>query len=350
MEAAKRKKIVVVLLIIFGISGLSTGFGVYFWYNPVFFEEREPDKFFWVRWSASASDVVNESYEMIDMISPNWFSLQSDGNCSYGGDWAASTLEEHVELLDVCDERNVEVHPMVTGGSEENMHSLLSSSQKQVNFIGNVTKLIEDNSFDGINIDFEGIAAEYRSEFTVFFGDLKDAMPEGTSLSIAVPAKTSDTRIGWGGWCNYKAIGNTADRFMIMTYDEHGGWTDIGPVASQSWVKEVLAYAVRAVPLEKLFIGIPRYGYDWSEDPSWENWGYGYQFFVDKKQTYGGTTSRYPDGNEVILEYTDSEGNDHVCYYCDAETTRSKEQFLSNYPIGGYCYWYLTSGDPTYFG
>lgn len=349
MDKSKLKKVGLLVIIIGSVSASATGLGFYFWYNPIFNEQREPEKFFWVRWSGDAATVLDENYDMIDMISPSWYVLESDGNVSYGDDWESSTLSEHEQVLTVCASRGVEVHPMVAGGSQENMHNLLSDSQRQQNFIGNLTAIMVDKGFDGINIDFEGIDASYRAAFTAFYGDLKDAMPEDTNLSIAVPAKTWGSKTGWSGWCDYQSLGQISDMFMIMTYDEHGGWTDAGPVSSESWVKSVLAFAVREVPLEKLFIGIPRYGYDWSEDPDWENWGYGYQFFMDKKNLYGGTTRRYKDGYEVIMEYTDSEGYDHICYYWDAETTARREEFLSSYPIGGYCYWYLTSGDPAYF-
>ncbi|MBN2153939.1 MAG: hypothetical protein JW839_20955, partial [Candidatus Lokiarchaeota archaeon] len=129
----------------------------------------------------------------------------------------------------------------------------------------------------------------------------------------------------------------------------HGGWTGPGEVAPTSWVQEILAYAVRTIPLAKIYAGIPLYGYDWSEDPAWQNWGFGYSFFESRMATYGGSTTRTGDGREVRYEYTDGAGHGHVCYYCDAETTRAKESFLSRYPLGGYCYWHLSCGDPAYF-
>ena len=97
----------------------------------------------------------------------------------------------------------------------------------------------------------------------------------------------------------------------------------------------------------KLFI--PRYGYDWSENPEWQNWGFGYDFFQNQYEQYGGTRTRLEDGHEIKYEYTDGEGYEHIAYYCDAETTRQKEDFLSQYPIGGYCYWHLASGEEAYF-
>ena len=64
---------------------------------------------------------------------------------------------------------------------------------------------------------------------------------------------------------------------------------------------------------------------------------------------YGGTRTRTEDGYEIRYEYTDGEGFEHVAYYCDLKTTLAKEEFLADYPLAGYCYWHMNSGDPAYF-
>ncbi|MBD3353393.1 MAG: hypothetical protein GF364_18065, partial [Candidatus Lokiarchaeota archaeon] len=99
MNQESRKKIVRIIIVFICVAGTGTGLGFYFWYNPIFFEERTPQKFFWVRWSDNAASVLDTHYDMIDMVSPNWFVLGSDGNVSYGGDWGSSTPAEHNELL-----------------------------------------------------------------------------------------------------------------------------------------------------------------------------------------------------------------------------------------------------------
>jgi len=60
---------------------------------------------------------------------------------------------------------------------------------------------------------------------------------------------------------------------------------------------------------------------------------------------YGANPTRTSDGKELFVQYIDAEGYNHTAYYCDA-TTKDKETFFSQYPIGGYCYWHLSSGDP----
>lgn len=53
---------------------------------------------------------------------------------------------------------------------------------------------------------------------------------------------------------------------LVMTYDEHGYVTGPGPVASAKWVDKVIKYTVSVIPQNKVLLGIPAYGFDWTVD------------------------------------------------------------------------------------
>lgn len=354
MASAGRKKfrprVALALLLIAGNIG---GFFAYFsyWNYPFLYTTREPSRFFWLSamFTSESSQILQDHPEDIDMLSPTWYSLVENGSIYCAREQDNATAQEMLDIVSFCDANGIGVHPLVAGGNQTNMRNLLENAANQQNLIDSLQAAFSKYGFDGINIDLEGIPDDLRDEFNAWFHDLRSSMDASKLLSIDVPAKTWDNTLGWAGWCDYETLGGIADMFMIMTYDAHGGWTDPGEVAPTSWVKDVMDYGIRAIPLEKLYIGIPRYGYDWSTDPSWENWGYGFGYFQDRINAYGGTVTRTDDGKELRLEYVDGSGYDHVAYFCDVETTRAKEAFLSNYPIGGYCYWHLSSGDPAYF-
>ncbi|MHA1683014.1 MAG: glycosyl hydrolase family 18 protein [Promethearchaeota archaeon] len=350
-EPVKTKKVLTGIFMIVIIGGCTAGLSVYFYYNPLFFEEREPSRFYWLSaaFTSDSLQIIQDHGDEIDMLSPTWYSLADNGSIQNTQESTPATNESMHDVIGNCTSFNISIHPLVSSGNLTNVRYLLENPVAQQNFFDSVNQAFATYGFAGINIDFEGIPDDLRSEFTRFFQDLKVNMDESKLLSIDVPAKTWYSSGGWGGWCDYKEIGKIADMFMVMTYDYSGGWTGPGEVAPTSWVKKVLAFTTMVVPVTKVFVGIPRYGYDWSDDPSWPNWGYGYSYFEDKVNTYGGTPERTQDGKELKYEYTDSSGFNHVAYYCDAETTRLKERFLSRYPVGGYCYWHLSSGDPAEF-
>lgn len=63
---------------------------------------------------------------------------------------------------------------------------------------------------------------------------------------------------------DYAALGENADAVFLMTYE--WGYT-YGPpmaVAPLDKVRQVVEYAVTRIPSEKLVLGIPNYGYDWT--------------------------------------------------------------------------------------
>jgi spore germination protein YaaH len=63
---------------------------------------------------------------------------------------------------------------------------------------------------------------------------------------------------------DYTALSRVADRVQIMAYDEHAPGEPSGPIAAYPWVEQVVAYANAVMPLAKVDLALPAYGYDWS--------------------------------------------------------------------------------------
>lgn len=118
--------------------------------------------------------------------------------------------------------------------------------------------------FDGVQIDFEGVAKEDGTHYLNFLAALKKALPQNKLLSVAVMAR----------WAEYKQsnpmdaydypfINLVADRIIVMAYDEHHRSGAPGPVASLPWCRKIYDYACRTIDAEKLVMGIPLYGRSW---------------------------------------------------------------------------------------
>jgi len=234
------------------------------------------------------------------MVSPTWYQLAENGSVFNSYEYENDTYAQMQEIIALCDQYNIGLHPLIFKGNNAYLRGILENSTKQSIFIQSLLDASKKYGFEGINLDFEGVDLDLREEFTIMFRNLKTALGTEFQLSIAVPE--SDSMDSWAGWCDYRSLGSIADMFMIMTYDEHGGWTGPGEVASLSWVKRVTAYAVNVIPLQKLYIGIPAYGYDWSNDTNWDNWGFGYNFFDEQQAKFGGTTTRTTDGFDTSMQ------------------------------------------------
>lgn len=126
--------------------------------------------------------------------------------------------------------------------------------------------VMEEKGFAGIDIDFEYILAEDRIPFANFVRNVRtQAAQKGYTVSVALAPKTSADQPGllYAGK-DYGLLGAAADSVLLMTYE--WGYT-YGPpmaVAPINKVREVVDYAITEIPVEKIDLGIPNYGYDWT--------------------------------------------------------------------------------------
>lgn len=130
--------------------------------------------------------------------------------------------------------------------------------------IESIIEILEARSYGGIDVDFEYIGSEGKEPYVDFLSRLSEALDGRFLLFVSLAPKIRDDQPGilYEGH-DYKAIGEIADRTLLMTYE--WGYT-FGPpnaVSPKGEVKKVLDYAVTAIPKNKILSGIPNYGYDW---------------------------------------------------------------------------------------
>jgi spore germination protein YaaH len=203
--------------------------------------------------------------------------------------------------------------------------------------------LVEDNGFDGLDIDYESLAAEDRAPFTLFIEELAAALhAQGRILSIAVHAKTDDAGT-WGGPAaqDWARLGAAADEFKIMTYDYHWSTSEAGPIAPLAWVDAVLTYAATVVPPAKTWLGVHFYGYDWvgstAEDLVWEQ--------ASQRAERSGAAIQRDQPGEAWFTYDDGR---HTVYFADAQALAERLAFVAaRHPeLAGVAIWRLGGEDP----
>lgn len=147
------------------------------------------------------------------------------------------------------------------------IHRMLINERTRGNLIANIVDTITEMGYEGVNIDFEFILSEDRDNFTQFVGDVTTAVNElGYEVTVDLAPKTSSTQSGllYEGK-DYMGLGNASNRAFVMTYE--WGYT-YGPamaVAPINKVRQVLEYAITQIPSEKISMGIPNYGYDFTQ-------------------------------------------------------------------------------------
>ena len=213
----------------------------------------------------------------------------------------------------------------------------------QQNLIDQILLMMQEKGFVGIDLDFEYILPQDRVAYADFVTNVRTQVaPEGYSVSVALAPKTSAMQKGllYEGK-DYKLLGAAADSVLLMTYE--WGYT-YGPpmaVAPINKVREVVEYAITEIPTEKIDLGIPNYGYDWTLP------------FVQgssRARTIGNVEAvQIAIENDAVIQFDEiamspffhyeKNGVEHEVWFEDVRSMREKFQLITEYGLRGMGYW-----------
>lgn len=228
---------------------------------------------------------------------------------------------------------------------------ILKSPSVQQTLINNIIQILRQKSFYGLNVDFERVSPASRDLYTQFLIKLRDTLkPLGYSLSVALAPKISAAQVGaWYEAHDYGAIGSIADFVILMTYE--WGWSGGPPlpVAPINQVRRVLDYAVTVIPRNKIMLGMPLYGYDWTL-PYIPKGQFARRVSpvqaVERASRYGSNIRYDQAAQSPYFNYTDERGIQHVVWFEDPRSVYAKFRLVNQYRLRGVSYWVLGSAFP----
>lgn len=224
------------------------------------------------------------------------------------------------------------------------IHRMLSNASSRSRAVNGIARLLVENGYRGVNIDFENVKASDRIYLTAFFRELAATLrPKNLLVTASIPAKTYDDKSSaHSGAFDYQAIAPYLDMVMIMAYDEHYAGGDPGPVASLPWVERVINYTLKSFPPQKVILGIPAYGYDWSWGKGKALQYTGVQNLIKKYQIAPKWHSEY----KVPYFTYKSWGVTHQVWYENSYSTSYKADLVKKYGLKGVAVWRLGYEDP----
>ncbi len=212
---------------------------------------------------------------LVGTASPFWYAISGD-----------STIEDNPgagekSIIDALRGRGIRVVPTVT--ETEDMHDfdrMLASAPRRAAMVHALFTIASSRDYSGLDLDFEDFAVdpghntapadEAATLYPAFVTEVCGALHAiARTCTVTTMPRTSGEHVYWRGqlatWVyDYGALAKVADRVRIMAYDEHAPGGPPGPIAAYGWVQQVIAYASSAMAVDKVELGLPAYGYDWS--------------------------------------------------------------------------------------
>jgi len=262
------------------------------------------------------------------------------------------------KLIDINDEelikmaRNYGVAPIMLIStlteagtfSNELASSILNDEKVQDNLIENILANLKAKNYYGLDVDFEYVLPEDKEAYVNFISKLTKRLNEdGFEVITALAPKTSSDQKGLLYEAHdYPALGEVANKVLLMTYE--WGYT-YGPamaVAPVDKVREVLDYAVSEIDPSKIIMGIPNYGYDFtlpyekgkSKAKSVSNVG-----AVELAKKVGAQIQFDETSKAPYFIYYDSEGKQHRVWFEDARSIEEKLKLYDEYNFNGVAFW-----------
>lgn len=223
---------------------------------------------------------------------------------------------------------------------------ILESADAQAALVQSVTETMRRRRYFGLDIDFEYIPPALREQYAAFVTRMREALnPLGRPVIVALAPKTDAQQRGLLYEAHdYRLLGAAANAVFLMTYE--WGYT-YGPpmaVAPLPQVRAVLDYAVREVAPEKIFLGIPLYGYDWTL-PFVRGESRAESISpveaVARAVRHDIAIEYDEEAQAPHFYYTDGTGRAHAVWFEDARSIRAKLLLADEYGLQGIGCWNL---------
>jgi peptidoglycan-N-acetylglucosamine deacetylase len=289
---------------------------------------------FYVNWDLQSYYSLRANVDKLTIVFPEWFFV------SESADTIVCAVDDRA--LQLLTDRPVKVLPMVsnfTGGrwNARSARRIISSPERTRRFVSSMVKALRRYGFAGINIDFEELTGDVSGDLQEFQTCVYDSLhPLGYLVTQDVVPSNRDY--------NLTALGPKNDFLVLMAYDQHYATSSAGPLADQTWVESTVRAAARGVPMKKIILGIPAYGYDWPGHGTATEVTY-YEALANARESEA-IVQFDTLGYNLSYGYDDEQNITHAVYFVDAATTFNALRAASDRGMAGWALWRLGSEDP----
>ena len=278
-------------------------------------------------------------------VSPSYFDLNTSGSLV--------TVNIDRSFIDAMHAMGIKVVPMLSNHWNRTAGEKALSDPEAL--AQSVADAIVKNNLDGVNVDIENVTHLHRNAYTEFVRLLRQKLPAEKEVSVAVAANPNGWTTGWHGSYDYAALAKYADYLMIMAYDESWEGSSAGPVASYSFVKRSIEYALEHTTADKLVVGVPFYGRMWSSDGTFSGNGLSLTMVETLVKQYNGTITYDTAARSPKAQFTVNAGDSllsvggkkltpgsYTVWFEDETSIYEKTRLIHQYDLKGMGSWSLT--------
>jgi len=235
--------------------------------------------------------------------------------------------------------------------STEIATTILTNEALQDRVLNKALQIMAEKGYRGLDFDFEYLGVTNRERYVRFLKKAKKLVKaRGYFISAALAPKTRTDQQGvlYEGH-DYQAIGQVVDFIFFMTYE--WGYSGGSPMAVSpiTQMRKVMEYAISVVPKEKIMMGMPLYGYDWTL-PYVRGGKFAKSFSPQKAVELAlryGVSIKYDKVSQAPwFRYTDEQGKLHEVWFEDARSIQAKFDLVKELGLRGFYYWVLGNDFP----
>ena len=303
---------------------------------------------FYASWESTGLSSLRANASHLTHLLPVWLRLDKAGAGLDLEDWNLDVNPGNRQVVQIAHDNGLQVWPVLSNADDETfdpqrVHALLSSPSSQEKLALAIRTYLVQNHFNGLNIDFENLAAADYARLPAFVSLLKARLATA-KLGVSADVETDVAPSAM------QALGNACDFVVLMAYNEHST-EGPGAIASAPWVTKITKRALKAIPPQKLVMGIENYAYDWTEgENDYTPLTYQSALYKLVDNNPDEKPQQVVDFDPVDLnatgKYEDDNGKNHEVWMLDAASAYNQWHIAQRTKLRGSALWVLGAEDP----
>ena len=287
---------------------------------------------------------VQKNADKLDYVMPCLVS------CVENGELKIDETDRTAELFAICRDNDLPMMPLAAGDPKVVADVMDSPAMRRAH-IAALVDYVRDRGFLGLDVDYEFLPEELKDAFTAFMEELTTEFGKFDKLvSVDLhPKVRPDDPWSIGARAqDWKALASRVHILRVMCYDQYCpvyNYVDPGPPSTLIWSEAVITYAISTIPLDKLIMGLPFYGYDFDTVDRTKGRYIFYREAMRLKSKYGAREEWHQLYGVPHFDYVDEEGHRHEVWYENGRSVRGKVAIASKYGVRGISCWAIADED-----